>query len=53
MDVTILNYVQNHCHNRFTDFFFTFPFPHGKRRSRLVLFCFLSVCLTRTKSAMR
>lgn len=23
MDVTILNYVQDHCHNRFTDFFFT------------------------------
>lgn len=23
MDVTILNYVQKHCHNRFTDVFFT------------------------------
>jgi undecaprenyl-diphosphatase len=38
MDVTILNYVQNHFHNRFTDFFFTFLSRMGNGGA--VWFCF-------------
>ncbi len=38
MDVTILNYVQDHCHNRFTDFFFTFLSRIGNGGA--VWFCF-------------
>ena len=38
MDVTILKYVQDHCHNRFTDFFFTFLSRMGNGGA--VWFCF-------------
>lgn len=38
MDVTILTYVQNHFHNRFTDFFFTFLSRMGNGGA--VWFCF-------------
>ncbi len=38
MDVTILNHVQDHCHNRFTDFFFTLLSRVGNGGA--VWFCF-------------
>jgi undecaprenyl-diphosphatase len=38
MDVTILNYVQDHCHNRFTDVFFTFLSRMGNGGA--IWFCF-------------
>lgn len=38
MDVTILNYVQEHCHNKFTDFFFTLLSRMGNGGA--VWFCF-------------
>lgn len=53
MDVTILNYVQSHFHNRFTDCFFTFLSRMGNGGA--IWFCFalyLSAGLHQTRYAL-
>jgi undecaprenyl-diphosphatase len=49
MDIAILNYVQNHCHNKFTDFFFVLLSRLGNGGAIWFAFMFFMASRPRTK----